>query len=91
VRRRLGGQPGTHRVEAVVAAPAEEVRRRLGRWAQVDEVDAGRCRVRMESDGLDWPATALGATGADFTVVSPPELVEHLRALAGRYAAAVGG
>jgi biotin operon repressor BirA-like protein len=88
VRERLGGIPVTHRVEAVVEAPADVVRRRLGRWAQVEPVDAGRCRLRMESDGLDWPVTALGVVGADFTVVSPPELVDHLRALAARYAAA---
>jgi predicted DNA-binding transcriptional regulator YafY len=88
VRQRLGGLPVTHRVEAVVEAPADVVRRRLGRWAQVEDVDAGRCRVRMESDALDWPTTALGVVGADFTVVSPPELVDHLRVLAGRYVAA---
>jgi predicted DNA-binding transcriptional regulator YafY len=89
VRERIGGMPVTHRVEAVVMAPAAEIRRRLGRWAQVESVDAGSCRVTMESDGLDWPATALGVAGAGFTVVSPPELVDHLRELAGRYAAAV--
>lgn len=33
----------------------------------------------MTSDSLDWPALVLGATGADFEVVSPPELVEHVR------------
>ena len=32
----------------------------------------------MTSDSLDWPALALGSIGADFTVVSPPELVPHL-------------
>jgi predicted DNA-binding transcriptional regulator YafY len=89
VRQRLGGFPVTHRVEALVTAPAEQVRRRVGRWAQVEPVDEHSCRLRMESDGLEWPATALGATGADFTVVSPPELVEHLRVLARRYAAAI--
>jgi hypothetical protein len=42
----------------------------------------------MESDGLDWPAFGLAAAGAPFTVVSPPELVAHLRDLADRFGAA---
>jgi predicted DNA-binding transcriptional regulator YafY len=89
VRQRIGALPVTHRVVAVVSAPADVVRGRLGRWAQVEPLDGGRCRVRMESDDLHWPATALAATGAAFTVVEPPELVGHLRELAGRFAAAV--
>ena len=91
VRERIAGVPTTHRVEAVVAAPADVVRPRLGRWAQVEPVDEGSCRLRMESDGLDWPATALGTVGADFTVVSPPELLGYLGELAARYTAAVAG
>jgi predicted DNA-binding transcriptional regulator YafY len=91
VRERVGGLPGTHRVEAVIAAPAAEVRRRLGRWARVEPVDERSCRLRMESESFEWPATALGATGAAFTVVSPPEFVDHLRDLAARYAAAAAG
>jgi predicted DNA-binding transcriptional regulator YafY len=89
VRERIGGLPATVRVEAMVDAPAQTVRGRLGRWAQVEPVDAGTCRLRMESDGLDWPTVALGMVGAGFTIVSPPELVDHLRQLAGRYTAAV--
>jgi predicted DNA-binding transcriptional regulator YafY len=89
VRQRIGGLPVTHRVEAVVCAPADVVRARLGRWAEVEALDGERCCVRMESDDLHWPATALAATGAAFTAVQPPELVEHLRTLAERFAAAV--
>jgi predicted DNA-binding transcriptional regulator YafY len=91
VRDRVGAVPVVHRVEAVVAAPRDVVHRRLGRWATVEAVDAGSCRVRMESDALEWPAMALGTTGAAFTVLGPPEFAEHLRGLAERYAAAVAG
>lgn len=89
VRQRLGGHPVTYSVEAVVAAPAAEVGRRIGRWARVEELSDGRCRIRMEADDLAWPALALAMTGASFGEVSPPELVEHLRAVAGRYNDAV--
>lgn len=30
------------------------------------------------ADSLDWPAMALGAVGADFTVLTPPELLDHV-------------
>jgi predicted DNA-binding transcriptional regulator YafY len=89
VRERLGAVPVVHRVEVVVRAPADAVRGRIGRWADVEPVDEGSCRVRMDSDALDWPAMALGSTGAAFTVVGPPEFADHLRGLAERYAAAV--
>jgi predicted DNA-binding transcriptional regulator YafY len=84
VRARIEAMPGTYRVEAHVRAPADEVRRRVGRWATVEDGDAHSCRVRFEADNLDWPATALAVSGAEFTVVSPPELRERLRELSRR-------
>jgi predicted DNA-binding transcriptional regulator YafY len=91
VREGLGAAAAVHRVEAVVHAPADAVRARLGRWATVEAVDPGSCRVHMDADALEWPAMALGSTGAAFTVLGPPEFAAHLRALAERYAAAVAG
>jgi predicted DNA-binding transcriptional regulator YafY len=44
--------------------------------------------VLIDADNLDWPATALAMTGADFTVLSPPELREHLREMGRRCTAA---
>jgi biotin operon repressor BirA-like protein len=89
VRSRIGAVTVQYDVEAVVAAPAADVRRRIGRWARVEELPGDRCRVRMDADDLTWPALALAMTGAPFTQVSPPAMVDHLRDLAGRYAAAV--
>jgi predicted DNA-binding transcriptional regulator YafY len=54
------------------------VRQRIGRWSTVEELGATRCRVRMSGDSLDWPLMALGLTGADFQVVSPPELLDRV-------------
>jgi predicted DNA-binding transcriptional regulator YafY len=85
VRAGIEHLPALHAVEALVDAPAAVVAARLGRWATVEAIDAGRCRLRMSSDSLDWPAMALGATGADFEVVSPPELSDYLRDLAERF------
>lgn len=65
-------------VEVLIEAPAAAVRQRIGRWSTVEDIDATRCRVRMTADSLDWPTMALGAVGADFHVVSPPELLDRV-------------
>ncbi|MGY1815065.1 helix-turn-helix transcriptional regulator [Blastococcus sp. SYSU D00820] len=75
-------------VEADVRAPAEEVRARIGRWAAVEDDGTGGCRVRMESDALEWAVFALGGLGAEFAVVAPPEFAAELRSWAGRLARA---
>jgi predicted DNA-binding transcriptional regulator YafY len=84
-----GARRAPYAVTAAVRAPADGVRRRIGRWATVEDDGAGGCRVQMDVDDLDWPATALAMTGAEFTVLAPPELVDHLARMAGRMAAAV--
>ncbi len=65
-------------VEVLIEAPAAAVRERIGRWSTVQDIDAIRCRVRMTADSLDWPTMALGAVGADFQVISPPELLDRV-------------
>lgn len=77
-------------VAVVVAAPADEVRGRIGRWSVVEPVDEGSCRVRMQGEDLAWPAFALGLVGAPFTVESPPELCALLREWGSRFTAAAG-
>ena len=80
--------PAPHTVEVLVAAPGVLVRDRIGRWCTVDEAADGRCRVTMTTDSLDWAAMALGIVNAEFEVVSPPELVEHLRDWSDRFSRA---
>jgi predicted DNA-binding transcriptional regulator YafY len=84
VRAGLENLPVTYVVEVDVEAPADDVRRRLGAWATVQRLDERRCRARMSSDALVWPAMALAGLDAEFTVVGPPEMVTHLREVAGR-------
>jgi len=76
-------------VQATVHAPAATVGARIGRWAEVEELDAERCRVRMSTDNLDWAVLMLGAAAADATEVSPPELVAQLGQWADRFHRAV--
>jgi predicted DNA-binding transcriptional regulator YafY len=92
VRRGItSAAPQSWIVEAVVEAPAEVIRQRLGRWATVEEDGQERCRVTMNAtDSLDWPVLALGVAGADFQVVSPPELAEKIADWGARFSRASG-
>jgi predicted DNA-binding transcriptional regulator YafY len=91
VRAGISSAWNTYEVDVVVDAPADQVRARIGRWATVEPDGDVRCRVRMSTDSLDWPLMALGTVGAEFSVVSPPELVGRLRDWGGRFSRAAAG
>lgn len=76
VRAGIRNVSAVYDVEVIVMASAQSLRDRFGRWAEVEDVDATRCRVRMAADSLDWAIMALGSAGADFQVISPPELLD---------------
>ena len=89
VRDGIDTMAARHDVEVIVHAPAADVRERIGRWGTVEELDGDRCLLRMTAESLDWPVMALGAIGAEFEVVSPPALLDHLRERADRFNRAV--
>jgi len=72
-------------IEVIVEAPAAVVRERIGRWASVSPAGGTRCRVRMTADALEWPILGLGMVGAEFQVISPPELVDWMRDWGARF------
>jgi predicted DNA-binding transcriptional regulator YafY len=88
VIRMLARLPYEWRVEVVVDAPVEEVRRRvpptLGELAEEGE----RTRLELGADSLEWAAGFLAGLGADFRVIRPDELRAQLRGLAERLAGA---
>ena len=90
VRAGIGSVSAVYDVEVLIEAPAAAVRERIGRWSTVEGAGPGRCRIRMTADSLDWPTMALGAVGADFEVLSPPELAEHVRDWGRRFSRAGG-
>lgn len=55
----------------------------------VTPVDDTRCLLDTGADSVEALAVHLGLLGMDFTMTEPPELVELVRALAGRYHRAV--
>jgi predicted DNA-binding transcriptional regulator YafY len=94
VRESLRQVPTTYTVEALIAADADAVRDRVGPWATVEPASpphSGHCLMRMRTDSFDWPAMVLGNVGAEFTVVSPPELSGYLAELATRFSRATTG
>jgi predicted DNA-binding transcriptional regulator YafY len=91
VRAGIGNVMAAYDVEVLIDAPAQDVRERIGRWSIVEDIGAARCRVRMTPDSLDWPLMALGVVGAEFQVISPPELLDRVRDWGGRFSRANAG
>lgn len=81
----LDNLPRPYRVEVLVDAPATTARERIGRYCTIEEVDAGRCRVRMTTHSLDWPIMSLGVLGAEFRVIEPPELLDRIHDWGARF------
>src|SRR5918999_2683170 len=85
--------PWTHRFEAGVTlhTPAETIRKRFpSHWGAVQPIDDHSCEYRTGDDDLDWLALRIAMFGGDFDVHEPPELAEHLRAMARRLERAGG-
>jgi len=53
-------------------------------WGTFEPVDAGSCEYRAGDDDLGWLAMRIAMLGVDFDVHEPPELIEHLAAMARR-------
>lgn len=89
VRSSIASITSRHEVEVLIDAPAAVVRERIGPWGGLEDVGTEWCRFRMTTDSLDWPTLALGNADAEFEVLSPPELLDHLRDRAGLFGRAV--
>jgi predicted DNA-binding transcriptional regulator YafY len=89
VLARLDRVQSTISVEVMVDADPDQVDRTIGRWASVQAHPGGGCLVRIQADSLFWPAMAMGALDADFSVISPPEFVDYLRHWIDRFGRAV--
>jgi predicted DNA-binding transcriptional regulator YafY len=80
-----------YRARVTVHASAARV---AERWSplsgRITPLDAGRCEVQAGAESLEGLALYLGTLGFDFEVHAPPELADHLRALAARLLRAAG-
>ena len=92
-RTERGIASGGYRYQArfLVQASAEQLTDRFAASvATVTPVDASTTLVEAGSNSLDELALHLGLLGYPFEVQSPPELIDHVQALATRLAASVG-
>jgi len=73
----------------VLHAPLERVRDRVPQAVgTLEAIDERSCLLRTGSDWLGGLAVYIAEIGVDFEVLEPPELVERVRELAGRFARA---
>jgi predicted DNA-binding transcriptional regulator YafY len=89
VKQSIAGAP--NRFEAIVTlhAPVGALTSRVpAHWGALEPIDAHTCTYRTGDDDLRWLAWRIAMLGVDFEVHEPPELIEHLRALASRLARA---
>jgi predicted DNA-binding transcriptional regulator YafY len=89
--RGVGSATWRYRARVTVHAPAAVIAGRVPPAVVVAAVDERTCVASVGSDTPQMLAAWLGMLDCDFEVVEPPELVEQLRALAGRYRRATAG
>src|SRR5262245_48513308 len=90
VARGIPPEARAHQARVIVAAPAEELVERFGRWlVSVEPIDDSTSVITMGAERVEDLAIYLGMLGADFQVNDQPELLAQLELLASRYMAAV--
>lgn len=92
VSERVSAAPRRITAQITIHAPAEVVAERVPSFVgPIQRVDAETCVLSSGNDDAEMFAVYLGMIGFDFTVTSPPELVEAVRKLGQRYMNAANG
>ena len=85
VEQSLAGAFSRYEARVTLHVSAEEIQRRLPfLGSAITPIDAERCEYRTSDDNLEWLAVRVAMLGVEADVHEPPELREHLRALARR-------
>jgi predicted DNA-binding transcriptional regulator YafY len=91
VAQSISGAPTRYEARVTVHASLEEITSRIpSHWGRFEPIDERTCEYRTGDDDLGWLAMRIVMLGLDFKVDEPPELVEHLRTIAGRLQRGVG-
>jgi len=84
VERSIRAAPARYEARITLHAPAEEMAAALpSHWGAIEPIDESTCEYRTGDDHLGWLAVRTTMLGVEFEVHEPPELIDHLRALAG--------
>jgi len=85
VSEAISSAPYRYQADVVISAPYELMVSRVpATVATVTAIDTDTCRLRSGSDSLDALAMHLALLGCDFSVRSPPELVEAVAGMGER-------
>jgi predicted DNA-binding transcriptional regulator YafY len=91
VTRSVTIAPYRHNARVVLHATLEAMRERIPPSAgRLEAIEGEQCRFHTASSTLESMAVWLGMLSVDFEVEDPPELRDHLRRLAKRFAQAAG-
>jgi predicted DNA-binding transcriptional regulator YafY len=91
VAQSIAAAPTRYEARVALHASAEAIRRQVpSYWGTIEPIDEATCEYRTGDDDLDWLALRIAMFRVDFDVHEPPELKEHLRALARRLRRAAG-
>ena len=92
VEQSIASAPNRFEARVTLRVSAEEL---VGRGSlyggTIKPVDAHTCEYRGGDDNLAWLALRIAMLGVEFEVHEPPELTQHLRALARRLERATDG
>lgn len=85
VERSIAAAPNRYEARLTLHAAAEEVISRVPfHWGTITPIDSRTCEYRTGDDELRRLALRIAMLGVDFELHEPPELSEHLQALADR-------
>jgi predicted DNA-binding transcriptional regulator YafY len=85
VAQSISGAPSRYDARVTVHVSLEEITSRIpSHWGRFEPIDERTCEYRTGDDDLGWLAMRIAMLGVDFEVHEPPELVEHLKTIAGR-------
>ena len=85
----ISSAPYRYRARIVLDVPAAVAAERIpATVGAVEAIDDRRCLLHTGSNSLDELAVYTALFGFDFRVLEPPELIDHMRGLAQRIAAA---
>jgi len=90
VSKSLSQVPYPVRARITLHAPLESLTKRIPPSAGVlESIDDQSCLLQTGSYSVEGIAMHLSWLGVDFRVHEPPELIEHIRKMAGRFSASV--
>ena len=91
VSRAISAEPYRYQARITLHVPAQAVAKWVSPAAGLlTPLGESSCELQTGGDSLDGLAAFVAMLGVDFEVHEPPELLDHLRALQGRLASALG-